>query len=374
MRKSTPKKLRLAVFVGAGGVGKTTLSASFAVAAASAGKHVVLMSIDPAKRLRTALSLPDLSDELTEVSLPQEGGGSLLVAQLDIEGCFCRWVCEQGMPESLEKKLVGHVFFQTLVSRLASTSDAFAAVRIAEIIEQNPHLDLIVVDTPPGLHALDFLTKPERMREFLESKTVDWIKWMGKDHAAQGGIFSRVLKKGTDKILEGLSKLGGHSFLTAFSELLLLSEGVFERMSARLEYASKVLRGEESEFVLVSAVREDALCVSEELAHQLRSLRCHISLAILNRTVSHELRTDAGFANFLRDARTLYPESRAFVNYVSSWLEKQEVSRRRMDALCGSVLEIPLVAGLDGESCLRAKDLAELGAPIQRVIFERSRK
>ena len=348
------------VFLGAGGVGKTTLSTSFALAAAQSGQTVVLLSIDPARRLQSALSVGKLDDEITVVPLVKEFKGKLYAGQLNVEQAFSRWIKDEGMPHEAQEKLHGHVFFQTLVSRVATMGDAFAAVRVAEILEKMPNVDCIVVDTPPGIHAIDFLTKPERMREFLNSRTMEFIKMFGRG----GGLFSRALKAGAAHLLDALGNIAGHGFITAFGELLVLSEGVFNTMSNRLEAASKILRSSKSSYVFISAVRDDAINVVEDLNDALKKQGIVVSFGVLNRIISSELQNDKGFSDFLEKHQESSGELQVFVNYVRSWISKQDVALKRMKLLVPSVVQIPLVPGLESSADQRLQDLAELGALI----------
>ena len=366
MNKKSPSVF---VFLGAGGVGKTTLSAAFAASLALSGKKVALLSIDPARRLQSALGVKELRDELVSIPLPPRFRGKMWASQLGVEEAFGRWVREQGMPLETERRLHGHVFFKILVERIATLGDGVAAVRIAEIMEKEPALDAIVVDTAPGLHAIDFLVKPERVREFLKSRAFELIKRVGSG----GGLFSKALRLGAGRILDALGNLGGTGFLAAFSELLVLSEDVFETMARRLESASQMMRSRDTAYVLVSAVRDDSLKVACELSDALRGQRVGVSLSVLNRALSEELNTDAQFRDFLKSSSPGCEEERLFANYLNAWLTKQKCAIETLSLQKVPVVSVPFSRELGADTSVRLLELASLVAPIFAHFFPRYR-
>ena len=170
---------RLHLFLGAGGVGKTTLSAGFALALAQQGRHVGLMSIDPAKRLQGALGLDELPESGAQIELPN-CPGSVRASVLHIGESLKRWVNEAGLSKAAQERLYENQLFRALAERLATATDTFAAVRMAEWPEREEGLTDLVVDTAPGIHAIDFLSKPEKLSAFLDGKLIEWLKWLSK--------------------------------------------------------------------------------------------------------------------------------------------------------------------------------------------------
>ncbi len=161
---------RLHLFLGAGGVGKTTLSAGFAIALAQQGRTVGLMSIDPAKRLQGALGLSELPETGAQIAVPN-CAGSLSASVLHIGESLKRWVGEAGLSPAAQKQLFENQLFRALSERLATATDTFAAVRMAEWPERESGLTDLVVDTAPGIHAIDFLSKPEKLSAFLDGNS-----------------------------------------------------------------------------------------------------------------------------------------------------------------------------------------------------------
>src|SRR4051812_27384976 len=127
----TKKMPRLHIFLGAGGVGKTTLSAGYAIALAERGRSVGLLSIDPAKRLQSALGVGKLSDEGTLIPM-KSGNGQVRAALLHVGQSLRRWVTQQGLSAQAQDKLFDHVLFRAVADKFATASDTLAAARMAE--------------------------------------------------------------------------------------------------------------------------------------------------------------------------------------------------------------------------------------------------
>jgi anion-transporting ArsA/GET3 family ATPase len=352
---------RLHLFLGAGGVGKTTLSAGFALALAQQGRHVGLMSIDPAKRLQGALGLSELPETGALIEIPN-CSGSLRASVLHIGESLKRWVGEAGLSQSAQEQLFANQLFRALAERLATATDTFAAVRMAEWPEREAGLTDLVVDTAPGIHAIDFLSKPEKLSAFLDGKLIEWLKWFAQENQQSTGLIQRVVKGGARKILEGLSELGGQRFMLHFAEFLILLDEVFARMMTRLDFAGRWLRSAETHCYIVTSVRYDAVQVATELSRTLRSLKMRSGQVIINRAFPEELRLDAGFTETLGQLRQ--QDASFFANYLENFMIVQRRVQEQLGKTAESVLTLPVAEHLDAHSALRLDDLAFLGRKI----------
>ena len=362
----------LHVFLGAGGVGKTTLSAGFALALARQGARVGLITVDPARRLKDALGVPDLSEQGTDIGLGASvaagTGGSLKAAFLNVNACFTRWVQEEGMPAQARDRLFENRLFRAVVDKFATSTDTFAAVRVSEWMELDS-FDHIVVDTAPGLHALDFLSKPDKLMAFLDSKLVDWLKWFVGADPEKRTLVHRVFKSGAKRILDGLAQIGGQNFLVNFGEFLVLLDDVFATMLRRLERVVAWMRSDQAQFYLVTAVREDAIFVARRLMTELQRLKTKHRVTIANKALPDALIHDPGLATLALQrmdqgqSDPLHPP-RPFVNYLSSYGRLQDEVLQDLGAASRPIL-VPLASGLDGTEDIRMDDLVQLG---QRVL------
>jgi len=322
---------RLHVLLGQGGVGKTTLSASYALALAAGGRRVGLLGVDPSGRLRTALGLADLPERPVQVC------DGLQAALLRPDQSLRRWAMEELGPEGEE--LLGNPFFVALADRLGTAIDALAALRIAEWPEKDPHLEHLVVDTAPGLHGLEFLVRPERLVAFLSGSLLGWL--------------SRALAPGPAgrRVLRGLSRIAGLTVLDRLAEFSLRVRQMAPRMISRLDAARWWLRSPLTELLLVCVPRPDAARGVTMLAQELKQLRFTPKAVVLNRALPGDVLDGAPD----RDD----PVAR----YAGSLLR---IQREVADALRPDfpVAPVPLSAGLDEAGDARLDTLRTLGVAL----------
>lgn len=350
---------RLHLFLGAGGVGKTTLSAGFAIALAQQGRHVGLMSIDPAKRLQGALGLDELPESGAQIELPN-CTGSVRASVLHIGESLKRWVNEAGLSKAAQERLYENQLFRALAERLATATDTFAAVRMAEWPEREEGLTDLVVDTAPGIHAIDFLSKPEKLSAFLDGKLIEWLKWFAQENNTQTSFIQRVVKGGARRVLDGLSELGGQRFMLHFAEFLILLDEVFARMMTRLNFAGHWLRSSETHCYVVTSVRYDAVQVAWELSRTLKTLKMKPGQIIINRAFPEALRNDPAFTDALEKMRQQEDDS-FFANYLDNFIIVQRRVQEQLGRGAQSVITLPVAEHLDAHSALRLDDLASLG-------------
>jgi Mrp family chromosome partitioning ATPase len=167
---------RILVCCGSGGVGKTTTSAALALAAAEAGRTVVVLTIDPARRLAQSLGLKELDNEPRRVDVPG-ADGELHAMMLDMKRTFDDIVTAHSTPERAEQ-ILENPFYQALSSSFSGTQEYMAMEKLGQL-RASDQWDLIIVDTPPSRSALDFLDAPNRMSRF---------RWPGRVQVRQRGL------------------------------------------------------------------------------------------------------------------------------------------------------------------------------------------
>jgi anion-transporting ArsA/GET3 family ATPase len=268
------RETRILVCCGAGGVGKTTTSAALALAAAEAGRTVVVLTIDPARRLAQSLGLEELDNEPRRVEVPG-ASGELHAMMLDMKRTFDDVVAAHSTPERAEQ-ILENPFYQSLSSSFAGTQEYMAMEKLGQL-RATELWDLIIVDTPPSRSALDFLDAPNRMGRFLDGTMIRLLtapSRAGFKFASAGFLlFSRIVSK----ILGGQLLRDISAFVSALDTMF---GGFRERATATYE----LLRRPGPWFVVVATPEPDALREASYFVDRLSSEGMPLAGLVLNRT------------------------------------------------------------------------------------------
>jgi anion-transporting ArsA/GET3 family ATPase len=341
---------RLTIFLGAGGVGKTTLAGALGLAMAGSGGRAALLSVDPARRLRSALALGEDLAHGVPVRIAN-GGGALDAALLDPSACLRRWVTEASPDPDTSARLSTNPYFLALADRVAGLSDAIGSVRAIEWAEHDSALTDFVLDTAPGLPAVELLTRPEKLLAFFDGRLVRWLV-----HLARFGAIGHG-----GHLLSGLSHVSGADGLRAAGDFLSLVEGAVETMKRRLAHARDWLGDPRTSLVIVCGVSDDSVAVAEALDRAVRAIGLQTRLVVLNRTLP------AALGNWSPHiGADSLPPTFPFVRYVGNYLGAQAQVRTRLDAQFPRVVEVPDSDALDTAS--RQGSLAALGEPLRMAL------
>jgi len=255
---------RMLVCVGAGGVGKTTLAAAVAMRAAALGRSALVCTIDPARRLANALGLTWLGNSPTEVRpevLAAAGitlHAPLQAMMLDLKASWDELIQRQAPPEQRERILQNR-FYQTLSTALAGSQEYIALERLGQLRERSD-AELIVLDTPPTAHALDFLDAPSRILDFLDNEAARWLL----DPALRAGRLSlRLARWGGGVAAKTIGRIIGGDTLEELATFLGAVSGMNETFRDRARAVRSLLASPETGFLLVAGAsperREEAL-------------------------------------------------------------------------------------------------------------------
>jgi len=274
---------RIVVCVGTGGVGKTTVAATLGLEAARSGQRALVLTIDPARRLANALGLRDLDDEPQQVAAEHLGeaasGGELFAMMLDTKRTFDGLISRFAATEELRSQILQNPIYEHVSNALAGSGEYAAMEKVLELFERD-EFDLIVVDTPPAQHALDFLDAPLRMAEFFESRLVQLLVHPAMA-ASRWGF--KIFQRPIHSALQLLEKVTGIEFLEDLSEFLLaiesMSSGFVER-SARIR---ETLVGPESAFLLISGPGHQSVRSTRLFLEHLARLDVSPAGVIINR-------------------------------------------------------------------------------------------
>jgi anion-transporting ArsA/GET3 family ATPase len=265
------------ICAGSGGVGKTSTAAAIALYGAERGARTIVLTIDPARRLADALGLQVTGGE--ERPVPLAGGGRLTALMLDQKGAWDALVERHAPSPEVRERILANRFYQHLSQTFAGSQEYMAVEQLCELYESGRY-DLIVVDTPPTQHALDFLEAPQRIADFLDKSVV---KWFVKPYFSAGWATLRVFNKTVGVLFRKLEEATGVAALAEVSDFFASMGGLFEGFEARVTRVYELLRARATAFVLVVSAEEQVLREAEFFCQTVRELRMPLRAVVFNR-------------------------------------------------------------------------------------------
>ncbi len=266
---------RVLVCTGAGGVGKTTTAAAIALRAAEYGRTVVVLTIDPAKRLAQALGINELGNTPQQVPLDREVSGRLYAMMLDMRSTFDEMVIQYSGSERAEA-ILNNQFYQTVATSLAGTQEYMAMEKLGQLLAQD-QWDLVVVDTPPSRNALDFLDAPKRLGSFMDSRL--WRLLLGP-----GRGIGRIITGAVGLAMKALSTVLGSQMLSDASSFVQSLDATFGGFREKADRTYELLQRHGTQFAVVSTPEPDALREASFFVDRLTQERMPLAGLILNRT------------------------------------------------------------------------------------------
>jgi anion-transporting ArsA/GET3 family ATPase len=266
---------RVIVCCGAGGVGKTTTAAAMALRAAEYGRTVVVLTIDPAKRLAQALGIKDLGNSPQRVPLAPEVAGELHAMMLDMRRTFDEMVVQYSGKGQAEA-ILDNQFYQTVATSLAGTQEYMAMEKLGQLLAEDKW-DLVVVDTPPSRNALDFLDAPQRLGSFMDSRL--WRMLL-----APGRGIGRLVTGAVGLAMKALSTVLGSQMLGDAAAFVQSLDATFGGFREKADRTYELLKRRGTQFVVVSAAEPDALREASFFIDRLSQEHMPLAGMILNRT------------------------------------------------------------------------------------------
>ncbi len=276
---------RVLVTVGTGGVGKTTVSAAIGLEAARRGKRALVLTIDPARRLADALGLDELGHEAREIpasvlrAAGVRGNGSLSAMMLDTKRTFDELVARYAPDAEAVERIHRNPIYQNLTDALAGSREYSAMERLHQLHSLDDY-ELIVLDTPPAAHALDFLDAPRRLTAFLDSQL---LKILFAPALALGRTGLRLFQFGARAVLPVIERITGMEFLQVVSEFLLAFESMLVGFTTRAREIEELLRSPACGFVLVVGPDPAQASRAREFWERLEAERIRLVGLVANR-------------------------------------------------------------------------------------------
>ncbi|WP_410093989.1 ArsA family ATPase [Streptomyces sp. MS191] len=270
---------RIIVCCGAGGVGKTTTAAALGVRAAERGRKVVVLTIDPARRLAQSMGIDSLDNIPRKVDgIKGSDGGELHAMMLDMKRTFDE-IVEAHADADRARAILENPFYQSLSAGFAGTQEYMAMEKLGQLRARD-EWDLIVVDTPPSRSALDFLDAPKRLGSFLDGK---FIKLLMAPAKMGGRAGMKFLNVGMSMMTGTLGKLLGGQFLKDVQTFVAAMDTMFGGFRTRADATYKLLQAPGTAFLVVATPERDALREAAYFVERLAAEEMPLAGLVLNR-------------------------------------------------------------------------------------------
>lgn len=352
----------MVVVCGSGGTGKTTVAATLGVQAATRlGGRVLVLTVDPARRLADALGLAGaLGNTPVRVDVP---GAELWMAMLDTKAGWDELIRRHAPDPALRDRVLANPLYRNITGRFVNSHDYIAMEQLHELHASGQY-DLVIIDTPPSRNALDLLDAPGRMREFFGSALLKWLTVPYR---------SRLFNVATKPFNQIADRILGSRFLQDIAEFFVLFRTMEAGFVQRATEVERLLADDRTSFVVVSTLDPAPAREARFLAEELRRRAMPLGAVVLNRTLPAEVRRPVA-ARAALALRALAPATVAEVAAaagvpasaaahviddvgrrfaeVQSAATREAERRRELEALAPLVAEAPLLPGdvhdLDG--------------------------
>ncbi|MEU3203800.1 ArsA family ATPase [Streptomyces cyaneofuscatus] len=274
--------IRIIVCCGSGGVGKTTTAAALGVRAAERGRKVVVLTIDPARRLAQSMGIDQLDNVPRRVD-GIAGDGELHAMMLDMKRTFDETV-EAHADAERARAILENPFYQSLSAGFAGTQEYMAMEKLGQLRARD-EWDLIIVDTPPSRSALDFLDAPKRLGSFLDGKFIRLLMAPAKVGGRAGMKFLNV---GMSMMTGTLGKLLGGQFLRDVQTFVAAMDTMFGGFRSRADATYKLLQAPGTAFLVVATPERDALREAAYFVERLAAEDMPLAGLVLNRAHGSE--------------------------------------------------------------------------------------
>jgi anion-transporting ArsA/GET3 family ATPase len=289
------ENLEVIICCGSGGVGKTTVSAALGLALAQRGnRRILVLTVDPARRLATALGLREIGTEPVKISRARlrragiEIEGELVAAMLDMKSTFDRMVTRLAPSRRDAQRILENRFYQGISDSFVGSHEYMAMEALYELHEAGEY-DTLIIDTPPSRNALDFLEAPNRLTDFVGAKLLSWLSG-----PTRLGI--RALNMAAGPFFHLADRLLGADVLSEVSEFVTDLQKIYGGVQQRARDVYRLLRSSRVGFVVVTTLEPAPFGEAEYFSARLREYRMPLRGVVVNRTLPDSLRSRTALA------------------------------------------------------------------------------
>jgi anion-transporting ArsA/GET3 family ATPase len=287
----------IVVFCGSGGVGKTSVAAAAGVAAATRlGGKVLVLTIDPARRLASALGLEGFGNVEKQVPVEAfkaaglEPRGEMWAAQLDTKRSWDELVLRHAPDEETAYRILENRLYTNITGRFVQSHDYIAMERLFDI-HATGRYDLIVIDTPPTRNAIDFLEAPSRMADFFGGRL---LRWLTMPYRVGGRRGARILNVASRPFYQLADRVLGSQFLQDIAEFFLSFQSMYDGFVKRAKAVERLLHDRRTTFAVVTTLEGAPLREAQLFCDQLIRRDFHLGALVLNKTLPDYLLSPDG--------------------------------------------------------------------------------
>lgn len=283
---------RAVICVGPGGVGKTSVSAALGIQGAQSGKRTVVLTIDPARRLANALGLPEIGS--VERDIPESAftdhqlhapRARLSAMMLDVKEAWDDVVRRYHPDPKAREQLLSNRLYRAMSSALAGSQEYMAMEKLYQLSQRTADPpELIVLDTPPAAHAMDFLEAPNRMLNALDNDATRWLLEPFETRQRMR-LGRRLFDAGSALFVKTIAKLTGRELLDDLAELLSGFQGMFEGFRARAKAVEALLSSPETAFVVVGRPTPQGGEEAAAFVRRLQEVGIRPKAVVMNRAI-----------------------------------------------------------------------------------------
>ena len=322
------------VIVGSGGVGKTTISSAIAIKSSEEGRKTLVMTVDPARRLADSLGIPAVGI----TSDPLKIGDNLYAFMVDMRKSADRLVDRFSLSKEVAEKIKAHRFYRQATDFLMGSHEYVAGELLCDFHKRG-EFDLIVLDTPPARHALEFFEAPSKVMDFLKSKIISRFL---KTYLMVGKTGVKIFRRfgGIFSIIE---RLTGANLLLEISEFILFFEGMYEKFFIEAETLYSFLRSEDVSFYLITSPERERISETAELRERLKEIgirRCGLIINKVNPLL---------FSNLTQEIELPEGINEKLEGIINSMRKKAEVQKKLIDGLIKKYKDIVIIPELPEE-------------------------
>jgi anion-transporting ArsA/GET3 family ATPase len=267
---------KLLICVGSGGVGKTTTAAAIGLRAARQGHKVLVLTIDPARRLANSLGLAQFGNEEARIRI-EDAPGELWAMMLDSQSTFDSLIRKVSPDEQTRDRIFANRVYRHIADSFGGSQEYMATERLYDVVESGRY-DLVVLDTPPVKNALDFLESPGRLTRFLDRRVLQWFLAPYED----GRVFGRIFRGTSAVVFRLLGYIFGREFLDEIGEFLYVFRDLADGFRERHEAVIRLFSDQSTTFLVVCAPTSPSIAVARYFLEELDSRKMPCAGVVVN--------------------------------------------------------------------------------------------